>query len=186
MGKSQRCDFFAVTEDLIPVLQAVESRYAIKYVQYGLFDQRERPVYYGHSRISSLGIAEAGDANFERGFLVLRNDDMLNVREVPQRTGGTKYAVDQRANGGTITLRPGGKYGDSAVIAGLAGTVHHDPVAEELIRAFLKAFRATFVKMESYSVGPAARKLLGTGVRFTASIHSPTEFDLSNDSKASV
>jgi hypothetical protein len=87
------------------------------------------------------------------------------------------------ANPGTITLRPSGKYGDSAVIAGMIGTVHRDLAAEELMRVFLKA---TFVKVKSYSVGPAARKLLGTGVRFTASIHSPTEFDLNNDSNASV
>jgi hypothetical protein len=87
-GKSQRCDFFAVTDDLIPVLEAVESRYAIKYVECGLFYKRERPVYYGHFAISNLGTSKVGDANCERTFLVLRNDDLLNVREVPQGREG--------------------------------------------------------------------------------------------------
>ncbi|HLK19701.1 MAG TPA: hypothetical protein VKT81_12135 [Bryobacteraceae bacterium] len=163
---------------MVSALDAVELRYALKYIECGMFEESEPPVYYGYAGISNLGIAETGDANLERTFLVLRNDDLLKVREVSQRRGGAKFAVDQMANPGTVILRPGGRYLDLAFIAGMVGTVHRDLIADELLRAFLKAFRATFTKVRSYLVGPAAKKHLGTNVRFTANIHWAADLDL--------
>lgn len=63
---------------------------------------------------------------------------------------------------GTIALRP------------------DDVEAKELMKACYRAFTAAFVTVKSYSIGRAAQKLLGTGVRFTTDIRSPTEFDLSS------
>ncbi len=101
------------------------------------------------------------------------------MRPVPQRRGGTKYAVDQQANPGTVVIRPGGKYGDSALIAGMVGTVHHDAQAEMLLKAFSTPLRRDFTRVKSYIVGPEAKKLHDRGLRLTKSLHAPPELDLS-------
>src|SRR5439155_1826840 len=128
--------------------------------------------------LENLGTAVAGDSNREPTFLVLRSEASLKVREVLQRRGALKYAVDQLNNPESIVLKPGGRYGDSVIIAGMAGTVHHDKCAAELLAAFLKAFKARFTKAKSYIVGTEALKLLNWGFRLTKSISSPIEFDL--------
>jgi hypothetical protein len=176
--KSKAKYFFATRDDLIFVLQMVEEQYALKYIKCGLFDAADRPVYSSFTEIQYLGIAVKGDWNFEDNYLVLFSEATVRVRAVPQRRGGIKYAVDQQQNPESITIKPGGRYADSAVIAGIVGTVHHDKRAEELLAAFIKAFKIRFVKAKSYIVGPEALKLLESGFRLAQSIKSPTEFDL--------
>jgi hypothetical protein len=177
-NKSTIGNIFATRDDLVPVLQEVELRHALKYLECGLFGDAERPVFHSSSELENLGISVAGDSNLEPTFLVLRSQASLKVREVLQRRGGIKYAVDQMNNPESIALKPGGRYGDSAIIAGMVGTVHHDKVAGELMAAFLKAFKARFTRVKSYMVGPEALKLLNLGFRLTKSISSPREFDL--------
>jgi hypothetical protein len=176
--KSKAKYFFATRDDLIIVLQAVEARYALKYIECGLFDAADRPVFNSFIEMKNFGIAVEGDSNAESNYLVLHSEATLQVREVPQRRGGIKYAVDQQLNPKSITMKPAGRYGDSAIIAGMVGTVHHDDSAEELLAAFFKAFKIHFIKANSYIVGPKALKLLESGFRLTQSIKSPTNFDL--------
>src|ERR1700682_6507859 len=111
--KSTSYNFFAVPKDLITILQAVESQQSLRYVECGLFDEAERPVFYGFSSLPNLGIAKAGDYKFEPTFLILLPETPLKVRSVPQKRGGIKYAVDQLENTGTVVLKPGGMYGES-------------------------------------------------------------------------
>jgi hypothetical protein len=177
-NRSKAKYFFATHDDLIVVLQAVEVRYALKYMRCGLFDDSDRPVFNSFTEINNFGIAIEGNSNAEANYLVLRSEATVRVREVPQRRGGIKYAVDQQQNPESITIKPGGRYGDSAIIAGMVGTVHHDDRAEELFAAFIKAFRMRFIKAKSYIVGPEALKLLKSGFRLTQSMKAPTEFDL--------
>jgi hypothetical protein len=176
--KSKAKYFFATRDDLIIVLQAVEARYNLKYIECGLFDAADRPVFNSFAEIMNFGIAVNGDSNAEANYLVLRSEATLRVREVPQRKGGIKYAVDQQLNPESITIRPAGKYRDSAIIAGMVGTVHHDDRAEELLAAFFEAFKIHFINAKSYIVGPEALKSLESGFRLTQSINSPTNFDL--------
>ncbi len=49
--------FYAVAEDLWPVLSAVESAFELQYVECGLFDQAHRETYSGFSAIASFGVA---------------------------------------------------------------------------------------------------------------------------------
>jgi hypothetical protein len=176
--KSTVYNFFATNGDLVPALQAVESAYGVSYVECGLFDSGERPVVHSLSSFPRLGLAKAGDFNAEPTFLVLRPEAVLNVREVPQRRGGVKFAVDQLGNPGTIVVKPAGIYDDSAVISGMVGTVHNDNDSKRLMAVFVKALKASFTPVKSYLVGPEAKRLLDAGVRLTKSVASPSEFDL--------
>ena len=177
-NKSKVCNIFATAEDWVEVLQDVESQRSLKYVQVGLFEGAERPVFDSFSSLPDLGIAQAGDSNFEPTFLVLPSEVAIRVRTVPQRSSGAKYAVDQLENPGTIVIRPGGRYGESAVIAGMVGSVHDDPETENLFSDFSQALKKHFTRVKSYLVGPGARKLLNSGGRLTKNVNAPKEFDL--------
>lgn len=177
-NKSKVCNIFGTAEDLIEVLQEVESQRPLKYVRVGLFEGAERPVFSGFSSLPDLGIAQTGDSNFEPTFLVLPLEVPFQVRAVPQRRGGVKYAVDQQENPGSIVIRPGGRYGDVAVIAGMVGSVHDDDETENLLSDFSEALEKHFTRVKSYLVGPGARKLLSSGTRLTKDVNSPKEFDL--------
>ena len=171
-------NFYATCEDLMVLLQDVELRFAVKYVECGLFDDSARPVYPTHSSIPSLGLAQSGDSNFEPTFLVLPLEASLKVRAVAQRRGGTKFAVDQLENPGTVAFKPGGRHGAAAVIAGMVGSVHSDDIATDLLKAFCQALTRHFTIMRSYSVGTNAKSLHDSGARLTKSVGSPPQFDL--------
>jgi hypothetical protein len=179
MTKSTSHNFFATGNDILNVLRSVEASYPLQYVECGLFNESERPIFNGSSSLPSLGLAQAGQAHLEPTFLVMLQGDRLNVRTVQQRRGGQKYAVDQKANPGTVVIEPGGVYKDSTLIVGTVGTVHEDEKAAKLMKAFSSALKQDFTKMKSYLVGPEAKKLYGSGIRLTHSAFAPAEFDLS-------
>ena len=179
-NESTLYNFFATPKDILMVLRDVEASYPLQYIRSGLFDESERPVFHGFSSLPSLGIAQAGQSHLEPTFLVLPQDDTFKVRTVPQRRGGAKYAVDQQANPGTVAIRPGGLYNDSALIAGMVGTTQHDDKAAKLMKTFSDALkRGGFTKTKSYLVGPEAKKLHSLGMRLTHSVSAPADFDLS-------
>ncbi len=178
-NKSASYNFFATQHDISNVLRAVEAAHPLQYIEAGLFDESERPVFQGFASVPELGRAQVGDSNLEPIFLVLLKGARLTVRTVPQRRGGTKYAVDQLANAGSVVIRPGGKYDDATLISGMVGTVHHDKTAEMLIEAFSHMLHRDFTKVKSYFVGREAMKLHHTGMRLTKSLNGPKEFDLS-------
>lgn len=100
------------------------------------------------------------------------------IREVPQRRGGTKYAVDQLTNPGTIVLRPSGEYLDEAIIAGMVGTVHADPNAKELYKVFLSLLRSQCQSKKATWVGRCALAAHARGVRLTTRVSLNEEYDL--------
>ena len=179
-NKSASYNFFATQEDITNVLRAVEAAHPLQYVEAGLFDESERPVFQGFASIPELGRAQVGDSNLEPIFLVQLKGARTTVRTVPQRRGGNKYAVDQLANAGSVVIRPGGKYDDATLISGMVGTVHHDKTAEMLIQAFSDTLERDFTKLKSYFVGPEAEKMRSMGMRLTKSLNGPKEFDLSD------
>jgi hypothetical protein len=172
-------NFFATAADMSKVLLTVGADHALQYARCGLFDSPECPVFDELLSLPNFGVAQVGDSNFEPTFLVLPKGTRVNVRTIPQRRGGTKYAVDQLINPGTVVVRPGGKYRDVAVIAGMVSTVHHDGTAERLMKAFSTSLKREFARVKSYTVGPEARSLYDLGLRLTRSVQTPQEFDLS-------
>jgi hypothetical protein len=129
----------------------------------------------------NLGSMTVGDANHEADYLVFTRGISIEVRPVPQRRGGIKYAVDQLANPKTIAFRPGGAFGQACLIAGQVGTASDDPNSLELFQLFSKQTRHQFAKIKSSFVGKEAGELLDKGWRLTANAKSPTLYDLKRD-----
>lgn len=172
--------FFGTEDDLRPLITGIESREQFQFLECGLFDELQRPTLSTLSALSSLGVAKTGDANLEPSYLVSRLGTDIHVRTIPQRRGGTKFAVDQLANPGTLVFRPGGKVpASSVVIGGSVGTVKDDSGAAELMKLFSDEIRNRFTRVKGLWVGPSALAILRAGGRLTNAVSAPVEYDLS-------
>jgi hypothetical protein len=166
----QAIHFFAAKDDLSTVLDAVEARCDVSYVECGLFDAPDRQPF------SSFRFLPTESP--ERRFLLLLKGAVCDVRKVAQRRGGFKFAVDQMANPGTAVLRLGFELNESQLIAGEVGTIHDDENASFLVRVFSAEVERRFKRIKAFWVGPEAMARLEGGARLTTNINSPKEYDL--------
>lgn len=180
MSKNQ-LSFFATKADLDLLLRKLESARQFQYVLTGLFDSPSTVPMQSLLDASSLGCVALGDINQSPGYLVAGREISIEVRPVPQRRGGVKYAVDQTANPKTIAFRPGGVFDETCLIAGQVGTASDDSSSLELFQSFSKEIRHQFTKIKSFYVGKEAAALLDKGWRLTANAKSPALYDLKRD-----
>ena len=177
VASMKQLHFFALKDDLLPVLESVERGGALTYVQMG---QSQTPDYesFAHgAEIPNLGKARTDSASSGESFLVTGRNVSVNVRPI-RGADVERYAIDQLVNPDTITFTPGGIWGEDVVLSGRATTVSDSAPAQELMKRFNSAFKKHFRKVKAYSVGPRAFALLTAGKRLTASAQSPREFDL--------
>ena len=178
---TNQLSFFATRADLESVLRTVEAARSLQFVVAGLFDSAEIQSIHSLLKTPSLGIAEFADPNHETRYLVADRDLVIQIREVPQRRGGVKFAIDQQANPRTIGFQAGGQFGEKCLIAGQVGTVSDDQNSLELFRQFFKEFQRQFTRIKSYYIGKEAVELLKNGWRLTSNAKSPSLYDLKPD-----
>jgi hypothetical protein len=172
--------FFALKEDLLPVLELVESKGPLKYTPTGNFRRSEIEegirVFDTGVAIPNLGTATADSAVACDGFLVCDRETAINLRTVGKQ--GERVCVDQLVNPDTVTFTPGGIWDDDVVLSGSIGTASESEVSQALMKRFHAAMNKTFKKVKGYHVGPKALTLLEGGKRFTAAAQSPRKSDL--------
>jgi len=100
--------FFALKEDLLPVLEAVESKGALKYVRTGIYLRPEYEPFHRGADIPNLGRATSESGISSASFLVCDPEVPVNFQSVALYSGGTNYHIDQLVNPDTITFTPGG------------------------------------------------------------------------------
>lgn len=170
--------FFATSEDLLEWLSSVKQADRVSYFEAGVFESPDFARFDSAASIPDLGYARAGDQVRESRYLVQYKDVPIEVRPIPQRSGYTRYAIDQLQNPASVVFQPGGSYGDSVIIAGSLGTATTDEQSLALFRSFATRLKSSFTKVQSFWVGPAAQDLWSRGVRLTASLASPRDYDL--------
>jgi hypothetical protein len=175
---STRTTFFATKEDLFQAFGPLEELVSLSYVLAGLFDTPMPERFNGIRMIPRLGESEFGDHARDRRFLIVKTHEPVQVREVPQRRGGTKYAIDQQQNPTSIVLVPGGRFGEGVVISGEISTISEEPGSRQLLATVSKAIKSSFRKVRQDFVGPGADDLLASGWRLTANVRTPSDFDL--------
>ncbi len=94
---STEVQFFATRADLEEIITAVEAQRQLAYVRTGLFDEPTFEPVESLLPIPEIGTAQAGSAVQCPAYLVAARPFAPVVRSVPQRRGGTKYAIDQLA-----------------------------------------------------------------------------------------
>lgn len=170
--------FFALEDDLLPVLEAVERVGPLKYVRMGQSLKSEYESFTHCTEIPNLGKASSDSASTCESFLVTESPMSVNVRAVKAATGFQLYYVDQLVNPDSVTLTPAGVRGQNVVLYGRVATAAESPISQKLMKRFDSAFKKYFKKVKAFWIGPQALGLLYAGNRLTISIQSPRDFDL--------
>jgi hypothetical protein len=173
--------FFALKEDLLPVIDSVESKVPVKYALTGNFLKRQIPngifVVHTGGAIPDLGRATANQSIACSTYLVTEREAPIDLRHL-QAIDGERICVDQLVNPDSVTFTPAGIWNEDVVIHGRVATVSDTPIAQALMKRFYNPIRKTFTKLRAFYVGPNALTLLKSGKRFTGALQSPPEFDL--------
>lgn len=177
MGQFQ---FFAMREDLLPLLEKVESKGPLRYMRMDRYMEPKFEVFVRGSDIPNLGIANCESAIGCDQYLVYEPDVLIKPEVVNESSGIQSYRINQLNNPNTITFSPGGLWKGEIALYGRAVTVSasYSESAKRLLRRFQAAIRKSFVKIKAYYVAPNALELLKAGKRFTIAEQSPREFDL--------
>jgi len=169
---------FATRNDLLDLLNEVEATRPIHYAEAGMFDSPELMVYPSALNIPSLGEIHVQESVQGRILLIADAAVQFVVRPVPQRRGGTRFAIDQKLNPDSVALFPGGQFDSHTLLAGNFGTCTDSEASSSLLGTVEASIRKRWVEIKSYAIGPEAASVLDAGGRLTANLRSPSEYDL--------
>jgi hypothetical protein len=176
---SKQIHLFATRHDLERGIRSIETRQPLKYALCGMFQSPDPRIWCSVLDVENLGKAPNGNQSLCERYLVMQADAELQIRNVAQSSGGTRYAVDQLHNPASIVFQPGGAFGDGYLICGHIGTASNHPDAVRLFREFSRSVTREFRKHRDYFVGPEAINLRAKGVRLiTMHVEEAKEYDL--------
>jgi hypothetical protein len=170
--------FFAVKQDILRVLQAVESDGSLQYVRTGNRLSPDFEKFLCGADIPGLGIADQETGGVCKSFLVTKTTVPITVRELKGDSGIQRYLMDQLLNPDTVTLTPAGLWSEDILLQGVVGTASDSAVSQGLMKKFNSGFKKSFTKVQWSFVGSEALVLLKAGKRLTDAAQSPPEFDL--------
>jgi len=178
---SKVINFFATRPDLLDLLNDVESKQSIQYVEAGLLDSPTPRVYGSCMECPGIGRIRIDNTNLGAGYLIIPKGTPVAIEAVPQRRGGIKYAVDQGMNPNSVDMLSGGQYDKMTVVAGRIGTCTDSTESAALLKTIRGLIHKRWERIRSYWVGPEAAKILDRGGRLTANLGSPSEYDLQRE-----
>jgi hypothetical protein len=175
---SRRIGFFATGDDMAGLLSTFETSRPCQYTLCGLFLEREPKTARSHKEIPDLGIATHPTSAANPTYLVSLDGETIAIREVKQKAGGVRFAIDQLMNENTVALTPGGRYGNDVLLAGQIGTASTSPQSRALCKILANLVRQRFSKVNAFYLGSEALNAWKAGARLTIAVQSPPEFDL--------
>ncbi len=178
--KSKQIMFFTLLEDIENIIRDFESVIEIQYYKTGLLDSKNIPTYNSVFNTPNVGFTLSGDWNRIDDYLIIKKTLSLNIDEVPQRTGGMKFAVDQGNNPKSIELKIGGIYKEkeNVIVAGRVATISEDSDSIELYKLLSTKIKKEYKKIGAFYVGKSAEQKLREGWRLVTNEKSPREYDL--------
>lgn len=178
--KSKLIIFFAILEEIKPILQEIEQTITISYHLAGLHSQLKGCVTNTILEIPNLGFVSFGDWNKIDRYLILNRKEIANAREVAQRDGTTKFAMDQMINPKSIELKVGGIYlhKENVIVAGRVCTISTDIDSVKLFELFSSSIKRHFKKIDEFYVGTEAELKLKEGWRLVTNEGASEDYDL--------
>ena len=170
--------FFASPDDLLSVFKRVESQHSVSFVLTGMFETSRFALFHTGAALPTLRSPASRQSIECPTYLVMPVSTPINVRSVPQRTGGARYAIDQLENPDSTTLTHGGFHSPDVLISGRVATVSGTPAGKKLQSAFSRAIAKQFTRVNAFYVGPEAYECLRQGCRLTFNVDAPPEYDL--------
>lgn len=176
--KGKQILFFATIKDIEPIIRAIETIYEIKYYEMGLFDNKNDVFFNSVSDISNFGTPKYSDWNRDLRLMAIPRKVNIIVREVPQKKGGIKYAIDPLANQTSICFQFGGIYKEKILLGGSCGTIFLNDFSLNVFKDFSSKIKKAFKKIEGFYVGPYAEEKLKQGWRLVTNEKLSENFDL--------
>jgi hypothetical protein len=176
--KSKRILFFSTLADIEPIVNIVEKTFSMKYYEMGLFDSSSLCEYDSVFEISNFGFPKVGDWNKDLRLIAIPKEMSLAIREIPQRVGGIKYAIDPLVNHNSICFQFGGVFQEGILLAGNCFTTNPNDFSLQVFKAFSSRVKKNFKKIGSFYVGEEAEVKLKEGWRLVTNEKSPKEYDL--------
>jgi hypothetical protein len=137
---------FALKEDILPVLEAVERVAFLKYVRTGnLLTPDFKEVFHG-AEIPNLGKASMETASGSESYLVTEREVAVPVRVIATPAGVKRYLLDQTINPDTVTFTPAGIGNDDVVLHGRVAAVSDSAVAQEPMQRVQESDQEAFHK----------------------------------------
>ena len=174
----RRIRFFALKDDLLPVLQHIESKGSLRYTRFGHFPTPQCGSFVRAAEIPNLGIAKNESSIGCDMYLVAEMGVAINTRRIERNSGEVVFSVDQLLNPDTVCFRPGGLWRDEIVLDGEVATVSDTNRAQDLMKRFKSGVRKHFTSVRGTHVGAKALEMLRAGKRLTLAEQSPPQFDL--------
>lgn len=110
--------------------------------------------------------------------MMMPRNTLLKVREVSQRSGGIKYAIDPLENHTSICFQFGGVYREGVLLSGNCFTTNPNTFSLEIFKIFSSDIKKNFNKIGTFYVGKKAEEKLKLGWRLVTNEKSPKEYDL--------
>ena len=173
--------FYATKEDLLPMLETLESKGNVKYVLRGIFAEPSVIALDHGKDIQNLGSATTDASVSCEAFLVCEPELQIFPRSV-EVLGEERFFIDQLYNPKTVTFTPAGMWNPDTLLEGSVTTASDLQESQRLMKRFHSAIKKHFVKVKGYWVGPEALKFLQSGKRLTVAVRSPEEYNLSTSS----
>jgi len=175
---ANQTSFFATYNDMKNVLEQFEREENVLYVLAGLFDIETPQVFETYRVLNSLSISVDGDATHVPGYLIVSDIKKIAIREVPQRSGGSKFGIDQAKIPDSLYFQSGGVFSNEIVVPGRIGVTYQTPISRRLYGTFAKLIVKNFIKVKSYYVGSEVYDLWKNGMRLGLSLKASPEIDL--------
>lgn len=176
--KGKQILFFATASDIATLIEELEASYSVKYYEMGLFDFEPDKSYDSAFEVSNIGHSRSGDWNSDLRLMMVPKGSSLIVREVFQKKGGIKYAVDPLENQTSICFQFGGVYKDGILIGGSCSTLFISDFSLDIFNFFSSRLKKEFKKIGAFYVGRMAEERLKEGWRLVTDAKSPKEYDL--------
>ena len=178
----RRILWYALKGDCLAVTRAVEVQVAMQYVltNQGLFPEygATPPKYESASDIPTIGIATRSQTIACERYLAA--DRLVQLKMGRRMLAG--QLVEEFAPGGNrqaIEFCSGGLWCEQILIPGILQAWSDDPLAQSLMRRFMRAIRAAaYCKVGAYWVGPEAYEFLKEGGRLAVNAEAEESFDL--------
>ncbi|MFT4019729.1 MAG: hypothetical protein QM668_22385 [Agriterribacter sp.] len=158
--KGKQLYYFADAVDMYPIFQKFENLESVQYFQTGMFDSSLTPSFISIFEYGNLGKVLNGDWNHTDSFLIIKKGIHINVREVPQKKGGYKFAIDQMNNPKSIVFKVAGVLKDGILVGGYMGTISNNEDSLRLFKSLTLLIKKEFKKIGSSYVGKSAQQKL--------------------------
>lgn len=171
--------FFATAADLRPGLLSAQQSIPTDFLLQEMRDDRNLTVYQSLADAPDFGLSPRGDVAGSPQYFLFRRGNVPKPRAIPQRRGGTKYAVDPSSD--CLILRCGGIHEPTgALVAGeLQQPLEPSIKAVEMFEVYASELFRSFQKIGLYWLGPEALRGFRAAQRLvTIGVRSPRDYDL--------